>query len=379
MSDTPELLYPAALGSEPIVYAAYDKWSSVAQQAFATAQQLAAQIANIPISPVNFNASFDPQLALAPFPTLAPPSVPDGLSLNEPSDPGQPPVITVPVLPPIDYVSTLLDTLRNTVVFLLGGNPLPPAVAQALRDRANSQADVEELRAVSQAYDEIASRGFEEPNGLLNRRVMEARADARNKRQQVNRDIFIQEQTVAIENLRFAVASGIQTEQLTVDVFKAKSQLELQTVQVAVEQNRLVLDGWRAQVELFDARLKAEVSRIDALMREFEATVEIYKANAQVATAAGEYDNRRFQLNLSQEQAIVDTEMKRADQTFQQMQYITSVMLEIKKTLATVSAQLASSAMSAINIGASLSSQTSEAVDYSMRIDYSGQMPDADS
>jgi hypothetical protein len=56
------------------------------------------------------------------------------------------------------------------------------------------------------------------------------------------------------------------------------------------------------------------------------------------------------------------------------MKYITSVMLEIKKTLAAVSAQLASSAMSAVNIGASLSSSTSESVGYQLDVRYSGEM-----
>jgi hypothetical protein len=56
------------------------------------------------------------------------------------------------------------------------------------------------------------------------------------------------------------------------------------------------------------------------------------------------------------------------------MRFITSVMLEIKKTLAAVSSQLASAALSAVNIGASLSSGTSESVGYSLGISYSGQM-----
>jgi hypothetical protein len=370
----PALLYPAALGAGPIVYDAYDKWSGIAQSAFATAQQLVTQIANLPLSPVAFNAHFDPQIALTPFPTMAKPVVPDGLAFNPPALPPAPPTITVPVLPALNYVSDLLDTIKGAVVTLLGGNAMPAALADALRNRAYSEAYAEERRAVAQAYDEFAARGFEEPSGQLNRRVTEARADARNKRQQINRDVYIQEQMTAIENLRFAVTSGVQLEGTRVTVFRAEADVELETVRIASEQNRLLLDGWRAQVELYDTRMKGEMTRMDALLKEFQAGVQVYQADAMVATAAGDYDNRRFQLNLSQEEAIVNTEMKRADQGFEQMRYITSVMLEVKKTIAAVSAQLAAAAMSAVNIGASMSSGTSESVGYSLGVDYKGSM-----
>lgn len=374
MSAQPPILIPAAEGSGPIVYAAYSTWSGIAQQAFATAQLLASQLANIPITTVNFNANFDPQIALPGFPNISAPPTPEGLTFNAPTVPGAPPIYTVPILPAPQFVSDLLTTMQNAVQTLLGGNPLPPSVARQLRDRSYTEANTEEVRAVDQAYDEYASRGFFTPSGILNKQVSRARADARMRRQATNRDIYIQEQMVAIENLRFAVTSGIQLEGMQVEVFKTEADVQVEIQRLQIDQNRMVLDEWRAQVELYNTQLQAETTRIDVLLREFQSQVELYKASAQVATAAGAYDERRFQLNLSQEQAIVDTEMKRADQQFQQLQFVTNIMLEIKKTLAQVSSSLASAAMSAVNIGASLSSQTSEGIDYSLRMDYYGQL-----
>lgn len=370
----PTLVYPAATGSVQIVNDAYDKWSGIAQSAFATAQQLATQLANIPLSPVAFNAHFDPQIALTPFPTLTKPAPVGDLSLTLPPLPPEPPTITVPVLPPLDYVSSLLDQMKGVITSLLSGNGLPAAAASAIRNRAYSDAYAEEDRAVAQAYDEFAARGFAEPGGQLNKRITEARNDARNKRQQINRDVFIQEQLTAIENLKFAVTSGVQLEGMQVTVFRAKADVALETVRISAETNRLMMDGWRAKVELFDVQLKGQMAQLDATLRAYLANVSAYQADAQIATAAGEFDNRRFQLNLAQEEAQVNTEMKRQDQQFEQMRFITSVMLEIKKTLAAVSSQLASAALSAVNIGASLSSGTSESVGYSLGISYSGQM-----
>lgn len=370
----PILQYPAASGSGPIVYDAYQKWSGIALDSYGKAQEMASHIADFPISPVAFNASFDPQIALAPFPTIAKPQLTGDLTFHAPPSPPEPPTITVPVMPSLEYVSALLDGVKNALGAALGGNAMPPALAEALRQRAYSEAFTEEGRAVEQAYSEFASRGFEEPAGQLNRRITEARNDARAKRQLINRDVYIQEQTVIIENLRFAVTSGIQLEGMNVQVFRAKADVQLEEVRILSETDRLMIDAWTAKITQYDTELRGEMARLDAVTREFEANVNVYRADAQVATAAGDYDNRRFQLNLAQEQAIVDTEMKRAEQNFEQMRYITSVMLEIKKTLAQVGTQLAAAAMSAVNIGASMSSGTSESVGYSLGVSYSGSM-----
>lgn len=377
---TPDrLIYPIVGQSIPIVYDAYDKWSAVAMKAFAAAQQLAGELANIPISPVAFNATFAPQLALTGFPVMPKPVTPPNLALNVPSLPPAPPIITIPLLPPAAYLSDLLGKMQSVVGALLdGGNLLSDATANQLRSRAYTEAFTEEQRAVDQAYDEYAARGFSEPAGQLNRRVSEARSDARQKRQAASRDVFIQEQTVAIENARFAVTSGIQLEGITVQVYTAQAQVNVEYAKLDVEQNRMQLDGWRAKVELFDAQLKAEMARLDSQLEVFKAEVQVYTADAQVASVAGEYDNRRFQLNLAQEQAIVSTEMKRQDQQFEQMKYITTIMMEIKKALATVQSQLASAAMSAVNIGASLSSTSSESLGYNLSMSYQGSLDDTE-
>lgn len=374
-SQQPILEYPAAIGSGPIVYQAYNQWSTVAQQAFATAELLAGQIANIQLSPVNFNANFAPQLALSGYPTLPAPTPPPTLNWQSPAVPGLPSFVSVPILPAPQYTSQFFTTLQNTIQAVLAtGNIIPASVATQLRERAYTEAYAEELRAVQTAYNEFGARGFYVPSGVLNSMISDARIDARMKRQQINRDVYIQDSLTAIENLRFAITSGIQLQQVSVEVYKAQVEALISTEQVQIANAQLVITQWQAQIQLFDAQLREEVAQIDAAYKTFTAQVEVYRASVEAATAAGQYDERRFQLNLAQEQAIVDTEMKRQDQSFEQMRYLTSVMLEIKKTLAQVQAQLAAAAMSAVNIGASISSSTSEAVDYSLGINYSGQM-----
>ena len=100
----------------------------------------------------------------------------------------------------------------------------------------------------------------------------------------------------------------------------------------------------------------------------FGAETDVYKANAQIAEAAASFDERRFQLNLAQEQAIVETSLKRSEASFEQMKFFTTMLVEMKKTLATVQSQLAASAMTAVNIGAHVSSSGSQSIGWSTSV-----------
>ena len=97
----------------------------------------------------------------------------------------------------------------------------------------------------------------------------------------------------------------------------------------------------------------------------------------QGASVVSDVATRQFQLNLAQEQAIVQTEMKRQDQQFEQMRYISTIMVEIKRALAEVQSRLASAAMSAVNIGANLSSSSSESLAYNLSLSYNGDLQEA--
>src|SRR5574340_909073 len=95
---------------------------------------------------IAFNAHFDPQQALAPFPTLPKPVAPVDLTYHAPTEPGAPPAINVPAVPDLQYVSQLLDGVKNVLGAMLGGEVMPAALAQALRDRAYTEANREEAQ-----------------------------------------------------------------------------------------------------------------------------------------------------------------------------------------------------------------------------------------
>lgn len=628
MSDTPPILVEFGDYAGPIVGNTYTQAIAFAHDAFDDAKKAISNLATYTVTPLTFNATFNPQIALGAFPTLpkpifptadmrfnppAAPSSPPVVELGDyqpstpptfdvvaptlvmpatpnvvaPTPPGKPPTISTPAIPvapdyvlpdvptmralnlpdapsitfptfdsprpdfdapipdetfsfqPQDYVSNLLDQTRSVIAQMLdGGIALSPAVASAIRNRAYAEADNEILRATAEVYDDSAARGFSEPSGQEHARILEARTRAMKQRSAINRDVFIQEQTIAIENVKFAISSGIQLEgqlmslhtsmmqlqlesakfaldsaiailNARISVFNAqmqgraidaqvfrdliqealaqlevyrsqlqaqqligqlneqdlrlynaqldgvrtladlyKSQLEAVDIearnnvtilqgfseqvrafaaqidgnnaqwngyrtqvdaqlgnaqyygtlvgafnsrmnaynlgeQAKIEANRLMLqrgemslDTWKATLAMYEASLRAEVERLAAVAQGFTSQTELYTADAQVATAAAEYDNRRFQLNLAQEQAIVDTDLKRADFDLEQLKFIGTLQTEIRRAIAQVSAQLAAAALSSFNMNASVSSSHSNSMGYSLSLNYSGSMDD---
>jgi hypothetical protein len=76
------------------------------------------------------------------------------------------------------YYSPLLDDLRVKVRDVLaGGTGLPAAVEQALFDRARSREESQTTKAVQEAFDTFATRGFNMPPGMLVAQVNAAREE----------------------------------------------------------------------------------------------------------------------------------------------------------------------------------------------------------
>lgn len=621
---TAPLVFP--LGTEdafPIVNNAYDKWSGVALQAFSQAQMYAGQLANIPLTPVTFDATFNPQIALSGFPNVGPaPVVPTSINFMSPGQPSTPPplpapvynpdsapvftgtapvymppappviapltqpgdapTLTPPVVPnapsiampnlpalasvqvpdlpvfdmptftahapvldipipngdfsfvPAPFNDDMLATLKTTIGEMLQGDfILPTATIDAIRARAYRAIDFEESRSVDEAYTEFAARGFAEPPGQLNARVIQARNTATLARSDANRDIYIQDQQTAVENLRAAIQGGLQLEgslmqlqvqqnelelnaaryalDVTIQIFQARiglynaslqtftiqaqvyrdqlqgvlaqaqiyetemrgaqirGELNLQQVEMynaqirgvqtlvdvytaqvqgaeaAARVNLAVIQGytarvqafsaevgaqvaqwdgykaqvqaqlgtvqyyqtavnaydsrvrawatgeqvkqtvgefqlkvndqslaaWKSTLDLFQTQVGAELDRVRAVTAAFGSQVDAYKASAEIATASAAFDERRFQLNLAQEQAIVDTSLKRSEASFEQMKFFTTMLAELKRTLATVQAQLAASAMNAVNVGATVSSGGNQSVSWATGVSIS--------
>jgi hypothetical protein len=393
----------------PIVKDAYDKWSGIAIQAFNAAQSLVARITPDAVPLVNFNIPFEISGAPGAYATGDAPD-PFDLTKGDPGAVAAPPdlpafpaladLLNIPIptehfsFTPGQYQDDMLAAVKSTIRGMMSGQfVLPEPAATALRNRAYDAANREEARATDAAYGEFAARGFDEPPGMLRERLAEVHDTARQARMGANRDVYVQDQQIAQENLRAGVAAGVQLEQVLVGLFTAQEQLQLEAAKFALDiavrifETRIrqlvalgeltaaqaqvytakvqaLLGFYRAQIEKYDSDTK----RIEVKKDGFVANVELFKAKAQVSQIASEADARAFTLKLERERAKVDTALKEAEQNFEQIRYVTTLAQEARKTLAEVQSQLASAAMNAVHIGASLGYSGSESVSWGTSI-----------
>lgn len=484
-----------------------------------------------------------PEIDLPPVPTLLDLNLPDAPTILIPAFTGVRPNINIEApenqwsFTPEQYTSALLTKVTGTISGMLdGGTGLPAAVAQALRDRANTETDVQAQRAEQEVVEDFASRGFSEPTGPMMQRLAMARQDAANKRAATNRDIYIQDQQVAIENLRFAVTQGVALEstlmqnfmeemrlslsalqfarETAIAIFNAKvslantemqayqidaqvwrsqiegelAQLEVYRAEIQAEQLRgeinvqnvqmygeriravsiqadlyraemqgaeaqarsnlstaeayrariqgfgeqvrayevqwdafsrqmssneikariyeltegayatrvrawseqnntrltqqrgdidvadLRLRGWRGQVDALQARTAAERDRVNALVSISGQKLDLYRANVAVETAASDANLRLLMTALEQERARTSVNLQNVEMQIRQMEQNAGLLLEAKKTIAQVSAQLAASSMSAVNFSAGTHSSLGQSYGCSTSFNYSGSI-----
>lgn len=285
-------------------------------------------------------------LAIPDAPTYTLPEPPTFLSLNLPTAP----TITLPAFegerPDLDaltapqntfdfnevaYSSTLLTQVQSQLATMgQGGTGLPAAVEQALFDRARGREDQLTAIEVATALDEWVRLGYEEPSGVLNTRIERVRQRAQDKQVTLSRDIYIQAQTVEIENLRFFVTQGIALEQVMIQQHMAVQEralrfaqatvttaIEIFNAQIARENLRTQLYATDAQVmrdriqgeiakaDLYKTQIDAELAKgqvNEQAIRRYQAQLEsintlavIYKTSIEAVEARGQINNQRLE------------------------------------------------------------------------------------
>lgn len=215
------------------------------------------------------------------------------------------PVFNIPVPPaipsapsssfsftPQQYQDDLLDQLKTKLGGMIEGDTLLPApVAQALRDRANAAVDVEELRQVEEVYAEHASRGFEVPQGIVDRKIERVRQGAQNQRGALNRDIFVQEQTVAIENLRFAITQGVSLESTLIGAHNEFMRLGMEAARLAVD---VGLRLFEAQVGFYNGQMQANAIFASIQRDKAASTLELARLQLEAQKSRGELTEQQW-------------------------------------------------------------------------------------
>ena len=218
-----------------------------------------------------------------------------------------------------EYASSLLDNLKSRLMERMsGGTGLSPAVEQALWDRARSRETTTALANQAEIMRTSEAMGYPLPSGLLAAQMRQAQKDYYDKLSGLSRDIAIKQADLEQENMRQAIAAGMQLEGQLIDysykmeamafeASKTAAEMALQAYNAAIERfkallqgyqtyasaYKTIIDGQMAKVEVYKAQLQGEeikgqinaslVAQYKASIEAGMAQVEIYRAQVSAA------------------------------------------------------------------------------------------------
>lgn len=187
-----------------------------------------------------------------------------------------------------------LSSLCPRLSELLSGTStgIPADVAQALRDRAFAAEDRQATQAEAEALTDWQARGFTLPGGALEAKLATIRTLNRDKKAQLNRDLWLEEAKLEIENLRFAIQQGIAYEGLlreswarlyTIVQAMAQSEIDslIKILGAALDLYRTQMEGWKVEFETIKDQLQVELAKLEVYKSELEAQKLIGQLNQQ--------------------------------------------------------------------------------------------------
>lgn len=254
-------------------------------------------------------------------------------------------VPTAPVIPTVDFDSKVntyyaltnqqlttflsqcpaLAGINSLLLELLSGNSigLPSRVAQSLRDRAFSAENQQAIQAEQTALSEWSSRGFTLPGGALEAKLAAIRQLNRDKLSQLNRDLWLEEAKIEIENLRFSIQQGIAYEGLLRDSWikvydlcrslaTSSNEIALRLFEAALSIYKAQLDAWQVEFSTLKDQLQIELAKLDIFKSELEGQKLIGQLNQQDV----ELYNAQWE-SISKKTAIYKTSVDAANSLLQ--------------------------------------------------------------
>lgn len=252
-----------------------------------------------------------PLLVMPQMPALVEINIPSFAGINLPSFSATAPEFEGTALPGIlqwsepTYHPEILDEVLSVIRTLWsGGSGIPPAVEQAMIERALSREDMIANREVDSVAEEFSLRGFTMPNGMQAARVDQMRQDLALKKLSLNRELTIKFAEWQIENIRFGVQQAIAAENVYVNIFLNSAQRMFEAARFQIESQ---INIYNAQVSLFNARMNGyqiEASVFDTLVKAELSKIEVFKAEIEAEVARGQINEQKVRTYTAQVQAL---------------------------------------------------------------------------
>ena len=304
-----------------------------------------------------------------------------------------------------DLIAALLDYVQN------GGTGLAADVEDAIWARARARKDLVNEKVYDEALNFFAARGFALPPGALGGRLTEALQEQARADAQINYEVMIEQARLAQTNTHFTITSSIQLEgqereffdrianrafnkakvlvDVIINLYNAKmqgyvAQMEGKRIEAEVaktrgelqiSKNRNTVDVFNAMIAKYDAELRSEIGIAEAIGRIYGYKVAGYEAEARVAIADLNAQVEIFKGRVSQSNNQTRLIVMEAEMVLRAYIEAAKVQEAALEGAANVSAQLAASALSAVNASATLGYGSSitrgDGVNARTSIDYS--------
>jgi len=185
--------------------------------------------------------------------------------------------------------------------------------------------------------------------------------------------------------------ASISAETARVDIFKAMNEAHAKRVdawhsgeQIKLEHERLriqqfgqQLQAWQGHIALRSSDIELEKTRLGAVSTLAGAKTQLFGAQATLAQAESAAHDRSFELALASARAGLEADIKKVELHLQQAKTLVDQLISINETKAKIGAQMISSAYSAVNYSAGISSSSSQSQNCSTSFSFNGDIGEA--
>lgn len=223
-----------------------------------------------------------------------------------------------------EYASEIKDAVKAVLdTMLAGGTGLASEVEQAIHERNRAREDAGTQRAIAEAYDEFSARGFDNPQGPLDKKITALRDDRDLKVNGGSRDIAISQAELEQKNRQFAVTAGLDYERIFTGVFLAIVDRNFQIakfgVETAVQIFNMQVAAFNVEQAVFGQKItlyRAQLEGVFTYLKAFEALVSVEKAKADMNVAkvqAYEAKVKAFQAQVDAYRALIQGQEAKAN------------------------------------------------------------------
>ena len=156
-----------------------------------------------------------------------------------------------------------------------------------------------------------------------------------------------------------------------VDAYKTGETVKIENLRAQISNSELLVKAFSSEVDYMAEQIKAGVAYVDAGAKIYDGQARVYGAQIGGEQARVQALAEQIRLIVAAGTAEAELGLKAADLNIQQLLRIAQVELEGRKSAGLVAGQLAASAMSSFNLGASVSASWGTSIGNSLNESHS--------